>query len=383
MVKELDKYTWDQLADEYPYVNELLCQPAAIKDFIEFYSSSAGRDALYAARQDWETHRFSGVILAGMGSSMFACRVLDMVLCNSGIQVSHYDAGELLYYRSGQISCYSNPLYIFMSQSGESIEIVKLLSKIPESRPGSIIWGITNTEESTLATGVPRCFFLHAGPESSVTSKTFCNSLLLAYLLGNVLVAGSEGEVDGVVESLAAGVDDLVKELDHLLDKPTIAIGDRIAGFIGKDAKFIQLVARGASLATAEQVALNIKEMDKIPAEAMSGGQFRHGPVEMVTKDARVLLLASDDATREISEGQAYDVAHRFGGGKIVYVSNKRCDKLEGDPRILPVIHNIVDPFLAPIIEFVICQLFMVRFACVNRIEPGVFRYVTKITKEG
>ena len=46
--------------------------------------------------------------------------------------------------------------------------------------------------------------------------------------------------------------------------------------------EFIQFIGRGPLYATANQSELMFKEAAKIPAAGTLGGEFRHGPIEMV-----------------------------------------------------------------------------------------------------
>jgi fructoselysine-6-P-deglycase FrlB-like protein len=105
--------------------------------------------------------------------------------------------------------------------------------------------------------------------------------------------------------------------------------------------------------------------------------------IEAVTNDFRCFILAGDSITMDLHEDLAWSISHAWGGGKVVIITNKQLTRLEGEPLILPVVHDIENRFLAPVMEILILQLFMVRMAAENNVPPGVFRYSSKITHDG
>lgn len=384
---DITKYTWDQLRAEYSFVADMFEQPRAIREFVAHYSGVEGKAELLGFKADWDVAAYTNVILAGMGSSLFASSIAALIFQQAGIPCELVDAGELLYYILSTTPMHragipSKPLFILTSQSGESAEVVKAIHVLAGKSPEIGLWSITNTPGSTLATNARRTALLHAGKELSVTAKTFSNSLLLMYLLPRVVLSRTEADALEFIESFGKEASDLARDLDHLFTKQP-DLGDKIVAFMGKDVKHVEIIARGTSLASARQGALNIKETNKITSESISGGQFRHGPLEIVTKDFRSFVMVSDDATRAHAEDIAWNITHKWGGGKVVFVTNKRVPNFEGESRLLPVVHGISNPWLAPVMEIAIIQLFMARLAATCNIGPGVFKYTSKITKEG
>jgi glucosamine--fructose-6-phosphate aminotransferase (isomerizing) len=69
--------------------------------------------------------------------------------------------------------------------------------------------------------------------------------------------------------------------VDAGLGRPALADGPPAPGYV---------VARGAGLAVAREVALKLKEVCGLHAEAFSSAELRHGPREIV--DARFVVLA-------------------------------------------------------------------------------------------
>ncbi len=386
---ESSKLGWDDLKRSFPYVREVFEQPDAIAGLVQFYRSEAGYGLLSDARKRWNEAGYTQVRIAGMGSSMFAGHIAGMVFHASGVPCTLFDASELLYYvlnPDADAFLEATPgrkvLYLLVSQSGESVEVVRLLDAISTEDPGADVWGITNGEQSTLAKTTSIAFFLKAGVETSVTSKTFCNSIVLMYMLGRSLTSPSGEHMTSFLHGCFDELDGLARDVQDILSNKA-PLSDKLVDFLGKDVHFIEVIARGASLATAMQASLNIKETDKIAAECNSGGQFRHGPVEIIDKDFRCIMLCSDDVTRNLNPDMAWNIVHKWGGGKVVFITNRHVEQLDGEPRIMQLVHDTMNPFLAPVIEMVIVQLLIIRLAAVKGVEPGVFKYISKVTKEG
>ncbi|MBD3187899.1 SIS domain-containing protein [Candidatus Bathyarchaeota archaeon] len=382
---------WKSLEESNSFVHEIFQQPEAILDLVKFYTGDEGRGLLEDALVSFSITGYSQIIITGMGSSLFAGKILEILLSSCWFPVTRMDAGELLYYGFSDVNGEKRYpkedngkiLLILVSQSGESSEIVKILNEIKSRKEGIIdTWGITNSLDSTLSKEVDTCFPLHAGPERSVTSKTYSNCLILMYMLGLTLVNHSKMDLDAILHVIQEQVLELERSIDELLHHQ-LSLAGKMVKFVGKDVDYIAFVARGASIATIEQAALNIKETAKIPSGSLTGGQFRHGPIEMINKDTRVIACTSDGITRKILEKMAWDIAHTWGGGKVIFITNRYCEKLDGEPRILQVKHDIENPFLATVMEILIIQLFMVELALERDLEPGVFKYSSKITKEG
>jgi len=68
-------------------------------------------------------------------------------------------------------------LLVLVSQSGETIEIRKLLASVPRDL-GMV--GVVNVESSTLASAVKLALPTKAGPETTVSTKTYNSAVRLA-----------------------------------------------------------------------------------------------------------------------------------------------------------------------------------------------------------
>src|SRR5690349_19731074 len=100
------------------FADEMLQQPRALLDLVEFYRSSEGRGALSRAAEASGSYR--AVTFTGMGSSLYAaCAVLPS-FWREGWRAGLFEAGELLHY--GLPHWRPEGALIAVSQSGESAE---------------------------------------------------------------------------------------------------------------------------------------------------------------------------------------------------------------------------------------------------------------------
>jgi glucosamine--fructose-6-phosphate aminotransferase (isomerizing) len=136
-----------------------------------------------------------------------------------------------------------------------------------------------------------------AGVEGAVATRTFLAAAVLLQLLADALagVPAAQDALDG----LAAALDELSAD-----DAAARAAADRFA-----DVRSLELVGRGATLGIAHYGALTIKETAAFPAEALSGGAFRHGPLELVDAPAGAVVLVPPGPTAKLSIRLAQETA--------------------------------------------------------------------------
>ena len=132
------------------------------------------------------------------------------------------------------------------------------------------------------------------------------------------------------------------------------------------------LLGRGASLAAANCGALIIKEAAKWPAEAMSSGQFRHGPLELADPAMAAVILAGETAPDRERNRRLLDDIERFGGNGLWADTDP-----DGDTKLPIAVSPEPGRALA---EIVMLQLVSIAIAEQSGIEPGVFRHLEKIT---
>ena len=226
-------------------------------------ASFAGAE-LAAARIAKSARSTGRLLLIGMGGSHFVNRVAEPVYRALGLDATAIVASEIL----------AQPLpdrprsAILTSQSGASGEILQLLG-----RPGGqeARFGLTLDADSPLAQGLPSLIGVGGVERGFAATRSLLISLAL-----HAAVASALGR--SPAEALAM-----------LRTPPAPSVDEALARFVA--CKTFILSGRGELAGLAESGALCLMELARIPALALEGGQFRHGPLEVLSPDVGVILL--------------------------------------------------------------------------------------------
>ncbi len=270
------KDTQSRLASEIASIPE--CARQRIHQFSDV-------DAL-AARLRRVGPRF--VVTIGRGSSDAVC---DAVGRAAGVHAGLIAASlppSLVTLDHARLDC-REALAIVVSQSGRSPDIIEAARAV--SAGGGHVVGIINVADSPLAAVCDDVLLVGAAPEVSVAAT---KSVVLSWLIGLRLVAGLGGVTLSGWETIA---DDLARAVGL---RPTPHMLDQL------DAPQIVVLGRGASLAAAREVALKIKELAGIDADAISSAEVMHGPRAAISPETALLAIATnaaplDDALRILS----------------------------------------------------------------------------------
>lgn len=344
-----------------PYLSDILSQPDALQKCL---SELRHRPALTTARARLSSGHYRRIVLTGMGASHSAAIPLLYRLLRHGFAAHLIETSELVHHLAELIA--PDSLIVAVSQSGQSAEIIDLLD-LAGGRADLI--AITNDEKSPLAV-YSRVFIpLRAGPEYTVSCKTYLNTLAALTALGDDLT----GEAAHAAAQLPALSDAPAKIEAYLA-----AWGDHIARLKAcmASAENLFLLGRGDSLAAAHTGGLIIKEAARFPAQAMSCAAYRHGPIEITTPATHVVIFAGPLSVRQFNQNLADDI-RQFGGA--AYLVNAG-DSVIG-AEVLPVFNLPRAPLPAmPLLEILPAQMLSVALADRAGHEAGVFRFAAKVT---
>ncbi len=344
------------------FLEEILDQPEALKRTLRYYTSSAGMASLEKVKKAMSDHQFEQIIFTGMGSSYFTGFAASNLFNGLGIPSFVVNASELLHYNLSLLK--KKTLLICFSQSGESFEIRELLERLSSN---TVCVGILNIEDSTLALKADIALYSKSGVEEMTSTKTFITTKLVAYILGWYL----SGKWD---KPRQTQIKKLIYACYKMLEHYPSYIGD-VLRFLG-DIHAIQIIARGACFASACQSALMFKEANKIAGTGILGGEFRHGPMEMVQEGFQSILFAPMGKTYSQSIKMAEDIA-RFGG-KVLLLTNG--DKNFDDANIFPIQIDCDDEYIFSILSVIPVQILIDEYAKVRGYEAGSFSRGAKVT---
>jgi len=333
------------------YLRDLLAQPQAVADTVAGLRALGPLPAraLACAR----------IVLTGMGSSLHAQHPLQLRLVRAGRTAFMVETGELVHTQSALLD--ARTLVIAVSQSGRSAELVQLLDLVASRVAPPFVIGVTNTPDSPLAMRADAVVPLHAGPEFSVSCKTYLATLVALEWLGGALCGDDSGALIAELEQAAPAIQSfLAAWREHVTHFP-VAVAQ---------IRHIFLTGRGASLATVGTGGLILKESTRVHAEGMSSPAFRHGPFEMVGPGLLALVFAGDPVTAHLNEALVRDI--RAAGGHAALVSE---DAAPGVLR-LPAIPTR----LRPVVEMLPVQMLSLALSALAGREPGQFERATKVT---
>jgi len=368
------------------FLEEIKSQPKALRDTLE-YIINEGKNQFLILKDFIKKGGITKFIFTGMGSSFISGYLPYYILNQYGIAVEMREAGEFLFNTFPKIkkNCFKDSGIIIISQSGESGEIRELLREINaipiEFKPLTV--GITNNPDSYLAYMTELQIFMNFDEEISVTSKSYICTLLILYVMAKTIIGEfftSEQEYQKVEE--------LIIELEELLNnqRNINLIWNDLLNKFGTSIDFIEILARGSSLTTAYQAALNFKEIVKTYSEASSISTFRHGGIECLNDSSKLILLTSDQKNLQLNTKFLDNLINQWKCDKILHITNQNFNeelyKLHENPKLILYKHRIEDPYLAPIFEIVILQLLFYKIAEKRGIEPGIFFFSRKITND-
>ena len=169
-------------------------------------------------------------------------------------------------------------------------------------------------------------------------------------------------------------MDRVAAGMEALLTKGSESL-DFAAEFL-EGAGFLYFVARGPALAAAHQGALTFNEGARMPTCALSGGAFRHGPLELAGPDFSGVFLAPPGKTRDLIQGMAIEVAQ--AGGRVLLFGDAAPEGPGKDICSMAVPDLGEDLFCANVC--VPMELLLYHVAERRGHEAGVFDRIAKVT---
>ena len=345
------------------FLAEILEQPVALENTLNYYTDLEGKNTLEKVKKVVAENNFEQIIFTGMGSSYFTSSAASALFNSFGIPSFVINASELLHYNSSLLE--KKTVLICFSQSGESFEIRELLNIIPSS---VFCIGISNEEDGTLAKSADITLLSKAGREDMTSTKSYISTTLVSFILGWSLA-------DKWNENKIEAINNLIKNFKtNLTDYHSWV--DNFIAFLG-EIPALSIIARGPGISTAMQSGLMFKETTKIPAFGILGGEFRHGPMEMVQEGFKSILFAAKGKTLLQNIKMAEDIAHF--GGKVVIITNAETN-LSHD-NILVVTIEEQDEFLFSIQSIIPVQLFIDSYTKQRGFKAGSFTHGAKVTQ--
>ena len=348
-----------------PFYADISAQPDLIRALVSAAADGGGLAGELQGAAALIGGRERPIVLTGMGSSLHAARTSLARFAGIGRSVSALDAGELLHF--GLDGLRPDAVIVAISQSGRSAETVALAARLRDADPQRTIVGLVNDPGGGLTEAVSTSIGMRAGAESTIATRTFLASAVILQLLADQL---------GGTRAAQLALGSLATALDALVADPSF---EDAAATLLAPVRSIELVGRGPTLGLAHYGALTIKETAAIPAEGLSGGAFRHGPLELVDAPSGAIVL--------IPRGPTSSLAVRLVRGIVAdgwptWAIGQPADVRELEPRdglVVSAVRRVDEP-LAALALTVPLQRLAGRLAEQRGRVAGVLLHGSKVT---
>lgn len=321
----------------YPHymLKEMDEQPGVVRKIIQQYTNDAGElivdEAILTALKNADRLY---IIAAGTSyhAGLVGKQYFEKLAC---IPVEVHISSEFGY----NIPLLSEkPLFIFISQSGETADSRQVLVKV--KKMGHPTLTITNVAGSTLSREADYTLLLHAGPEIAVAStKAYVAQLAVLAIAAYVTGKSKGNQIDfdlktelAIAANAIQSIVDSKEEL-HKISKEYLET-TRNAFFIGRNIDYY------VSL----EGALKLKEISYIQAEGFAGGELKHGTIALIEKGTPVFALVTQEPVALNIRGNVKEVVTR--GANACVISMEGLDEHD-DRLVIPKVHQLLTPMVS------------------------------------
>jgi glucosamine--fructose-6-phosphate aminotransferase (isomerizing) len=323
----------------YPHfmLKEIEEQPGVIRKIIQKYENEHGEltidaDVLTAINEADRLY----IIAAGTSyhAGLIGKHYFEKI---AGIPVEVHISSEFGY---NMPLLSDKPLFIFITQSGETADSRQVLVKIKEL--GHTAIAITNVPGSTMSREADYTLPLYAGPEIAVASTKAYTAQIAVLAISAYVAAKEKGiHVDFNLKkelAIAANAMQILVDSKVVTEKTALDFleNSRNAFFIGRNVDYF------VSL----EGALKLKEISYIQAEGFAAGELKHGTIALIEEGTPVFALVTQKAVSLNIRGNVIEVVAR--GANPCIISMEGLEE-EGDRLVLPKVHALLTPLAAVI----------------------------------
>ena len=210
-------------------------------------------------------------------------------------------------------------LVLIISQSGQSPDILEQARQSKQA--GAYCVALLNQEDAPLASIVDEVIPLLVGKENSVAAtKSFLATL--SALLQLVAYWSGEPSLIKALNTLPENLTDAVKAKTQLTVKDLHNITNLV------------VLGRGLGYAVSKEIALKLKEVLAIHAEAFSSAEFLHGPVALVETHLKIVQLEVQDESLTSHLQQINGLKQR--GAEVIDLHHRFSQSIH--PRLAPLV---------------------------------------------
>ncbi len=218
------------------------------------------------------------IYFIGCGSSYYAAMYLAYIY-NKIFKIESYAfIGSELYIKDNTCA-----LYVFISQSGETADLIKAYTK----EMNAIL--LTNVINSTLARKIKDVCYINAYPELSVAStKAF-----MATIITGIIIADEKNNIN--INDIKMAVLKQLKSVDEIKKIALKALKYKRIFILGTKSLY-PLALEGA---------LKIREISYLDSMGIASGELKHGTIALIDNEAFCITI-DEIVTKELISRNAY-----------------------------------------------------------------------------
>jgi len=323
----------------YPHymLKEIDEQPLVMRKIIQIYQNEAGRLTIEPNIVN-AVNDSDRIYIIAAGTSYHAGLVGKQFIETIAKKPVEVHIASEFVYNMPLLS--AKPLFIFISQSGETADSRAVLVKVKELGHSALT--ITNVPGSTLSREADYTLLLHAGPEIAVaSSKAYTAQLAVLAILAEVSAQSRDIPVEF----------ELLREFGIIANAMEVLCDSK--EFFEKIAReFLSVtpncfyIGRGVDYFVGMEGALKLKEISYIQAEGFAGGELKHGTIALIEEGTPIIALATQESVNLSIRGNVKEVAARGANPCIISMKGLNMDE---DSLVIPKVHEGLTPLISVI----------------------------------
>ncbi len=262
-----------------------------------FEEATVARKTYTRFNYDLDISKFDNISIIACGTSYYAGAVAKYWI--EDIAKIHVDVEIASEFRYRNPVFAKNSLYIFISQSGETIDTLCAMRLVKEA--GIKTLALVNVETSSIAREADFVIKTEAGVEIGVAStKAFVAQILSLLMLccRNIDIETIELSINAVLNG----------------NYDFTGLANKI-----KHSRSLFYIGRGVSYPIALEGALKIKELSYISAEGYPAGEIKHGPIAIIDENIYTMALAPYDKYFDKTISNTQEILAR--NGKVLLIT--------------------------------------------------------------
>jgi glucosamine--fructose-6-phosphate aminotransferase (isomerizing) len=339
--------------DKYEHfmLKEIYEQPVVALETINYLYDQNGDEFLFDKNILDKTKNFLKIV--GCGSSYLVGTIGKLWLEEFADITVSIDIASEFRYKNEPLKIYDAFLYI--SQSGETADIITSANYI-KNQTSKAIFSMTNNSISTLVQISDGDIFTKAGIEISVAStKTFITQMISFALL--TLAIAKNKKIDLDYQKYCKDILTIPRKISNVLNNDELIEKIKFISKAISNSQSIFYIGRGVFYSIAMEGSLKLKEVSYIHAEALAGGELKHGPLALINEDTFVIALCPKNNLFDKTILNIESILARKGKVIIITDDQEIAETFEGNNCIILNIENEYDIFSSPALYTIIVQL--------------------------